>query len=46
VNWLGPLPVTRPPYDERYASFATSGLEFEVKAGPNECPIKLAPRRK
>jgi hypothetical protein len=40
------LPATKPTYDERYTSFATSGLEFEVKAASNECPIKLAPRRK
>jgi hypothetical protein len=40
------LPVTKPPYDARYTSFATSGLEFEVKPTSNEHPIKLAPRRK
>ncbi len=36
-----------PPFDRRYAEFATSGLEFEVTAsGPNDFPIKLsAPAR-
>jgi hypothetical protein len=38
--------VTKPAYDERFMSFATSGLEFEVKATANEYPIKLAPRQK
>jgi hypothetical protein len=32
----------RPPaFDKRYADFSTSGLEFEVKAGANEFPIRL-----
>ncbi len=37
------------PFDIKYLRFDTSGLEYEVKAGPNEFPIKLsrpaAPRR-
>lgn len=28
--------------DKRYTEFATSGLEFEVKAGPNEFPIRVS----
>jgi hypothetical protein len=39
-------PPEKPPYDNRYTSFATSQLEFEVKAGANEYPIRLAPRPK
>ncbi|HEY7425196.1 MAG TPA: hypothetical protein VH682_13275 [Gemmataceae bacterium] len=31
-----------PPFDPRYMAFATSGLEFEVKAGENEFPIQVA----
>ena len=35
------------PFDVRYTKFETSGLEFEVKAGPNEFPIKLdRPKKK
>jgi hypothetical protein len=30
------------PFDSRYTSFKTSGLEFEVKSGVNQYPIKLA----
>jgi hypothetical protein len=30
------------PFDAKYLSLANSGLEYEVKAGPNEYPIKLA----
>jgi hypothetical protein len=29
------------PFDVKYTKFQTSGLEFEVKAGANDCPIKL-----
>ena len=29
------------PFDVKYLKFATSGLEYEVKAGPNDFPIKL-----
>jgi hypothetical protein len=29
------------PYDTRYLSLATSGLEVEVTSGPNDIPIKL-----
>ena len=29
------------PFDIKYTKFETSGLEFEVKTGPNEFPIKL-----
>jgi hypothetical protein len=36
-------------FDKRYTGFQSSGLEFEVKSGTNEYPIKLAragkPRR-
>jgi hypothetical protein len=28
--------------DKRYTEFATSGLEFEVKDGPNEFPIRVS----
>jgi hypothetical protein len=35
------------PFDVKYMKFETSGLEFEVKAGPNEFPIKLdRPKKK
>jgi hypothetical protein len=35
------------PFDARYTKFETSGLEFEVKAGSNDCPIKLdRPKKK
>jgi hypothetical protein len=34
------------PFDIKYLKYDTSGLEFEVKAGSNEFPIKLdAPNR-
>ena len=36
----------RPPFDSRYTEFATSGLEYEVKAEPNDYAIRLAPRQK
>jgi hypothetical protein len=44
---LGPpegkgAPPRAPAFDKRYADFQTSGLEVEVKAGPNEIPIQLA----
>jgi hypothetical protein len=29
------------PYDVKYLKFETSGLEFDVKSGINEYPIKL-----
>jgi len=32
----------RPAFDPRYTSFATSGLEFEVKAGQNDYPIQVS----
>ena len=34
------------PYDTKYLSPRTSDLEFEVKAGPNDIPIRLAKSRK
>jgi hypothetical protein len=34
------------PYDAKYLSPRTSDLEFEVKAGPNDIPIKLARPKK
>jgi hypothetical protein len=34
-------PPQKPPFDMRYASFATSRLEFEVKSGSNDYPIQL-----
>jgi hypothetical protein len=34
------------PYDYKYLKFNTSGLEFEVKDGPNEYPIKLSRPKK
>ncbi len=30
------------PFDPRFSSFKTSGLEFEVKSGNNEFPIKVS----
>ena len=29
------------PFDVKYMNLKTSGLEFEVKAGANDFPIKL-----
>jgi hypothetical protein len=29
-------------FDKKYSAFATSGLEFEVKSGSNEYPIRLS----
>jgi hypothetical protein len=29
------------PFDVKYLNLKTSGLEFEVTAGENDCPIKL-----
>src|SRR5262245_5618466 len=34
------------PFDLKYLKHATSGLEYEVKAGPNEYPIQLSKGRK
>jgi hypothetical protein len=34
-------PARPPAFDRRYMDFSTSGLEFEVKAGPNEFPIRV-----
>ena len=34
------------PFDVKYVRFETSGLEYEVKAGPNEYPIRLDRPRK
>jgi hypothetical protein len=32
----------RPPsFDPRFADFSSSGLQFEVKSGPNEIPIQV-----
>jgi hypothetical protein len=31
-----------PPLDPRYMDYRTSGLEFEVKPGPNEYPIRVS----
>jgi hypothetical protein len=31
----------QPAVDDKYTRFETSGLEFEVKAGPNDLPIKV-----
>jgi hypothetical protein len=40
-------PARQPPFDPRFADFATSGLELEVTAaGPNELPITLARPKK
>lgn len=33
-------------FDKRYTDFSTSGLEFEVKAGPNDCPIRVTKAEK
>ena len=33
-------------FDKRYTDFSTSGLEYEVKVGPNEFPIRLKPPSK
>jgi hypothetical protein len=33
------------PFDYKYCRLETSGLEFEVKPGKNEFPIKLDPPR-
>jgi hypothetical protein len=37
-----PAPERDRPIDFRYTSFSTSGLEFEVKSGPNEFPIQVS----
>lgn len=34
------------PFDVKYTKFATSGLEFDVKSGPNDCPIRLEKSKK
>ena len=34
------------PFDAKYVRFETSGLEYEVKPGPNEYPIRLDRPRK
>jgi hypothetical protein len=34
------------PFDIKYLKFETSRLEYEVKAGPNEFPIKLMQSKK
>jgi hypothetical protein len=34
------------PFDVKYLNLKTSGLEYEVKAGVNEFPIRLAPPAK
>jgi hypothetical protein len=36
-----PAPERQVTFDSRYRDFKTSGLEFEVKAGTNEFPIRL-----
>jgi hypothetical protein len=36
-------PPRTPPFDPRYADFKTSGLEYEVTAGPNDYPIRVSP---
>ena len=38
-------PSHAPPFDSRFSDFKTSGLEFEVKPGPNEflITVKRAP---
>jgi hypothetical protein len=33
------------PFDVKYVNLKTSGLEYEVKPGPNDYPIKLTRRR-
>src|SRR5207249_3341231 len=45
---INPLEITdvpdeerKLPFDNKYLKFETSGLMFEVKAGPNDFPIKL-----
>jgi hypothetical protein len=35
----------KPPFDERYTDFRTSGLEFVVQSGTNEFPIQLTRNR-
>jgi hypothetical protein len=32
----------KPPFDKRYMDFNSSGLEFEVRPGSNEFPIRVA----
>jgi hypothetical protein len=39
-------PGKAPPFDPSYSAFATSGLEFEVTAGPNDFPIKVSKQKK
>ena len=34
------------PFDIKYLNFDTSGLEFEVKPGANDFPLKLAAGKK
>jgi hypothetical protein len=36
-------PRKPPPIDPRFSDFKTSGLEFEVRSGPNDYPIKVTP---
>lgn len=35
-------PPIKEVFDRRYSAFATSGLEFEVKSGSNDYPIRLS----
>ncbi len=37
-------PPVKEVFDRRYGAFATSGLEFEVKSGSNDYPIRLSKR--
>lgn len=34
------------PFEHKYLKFETSGLEYEVKSGPNDYPIKLTRNKK
>jgi hypothetical protein len=42
VDISADAPERNLPVDRRYTEFATSGLQFEVKPGPNDFPIQVS----